>query len=150
MSYNMESVLEGAISLGIDYARAIDRIIASDCDYSPALVKVVRLIASRGGSALQKDLSDTFAITMAAMSQSVDALVKAGLVTREDWAGDKRQRMLTLTPEGAALAKKVDRDISRYFRRIGSYLSRSEIDQLGSILSKLDKLREINGDPTNC
>ena len=114
------------------------------------MVKVVRLIARRGGSALQKDLSDTFAITMAAMSQSVDALVKAGLVTREDWAGDKRQRMLTLTPEGAALAKRVDRDISRYFRRIGSYLSRSEIDQLGSILSKLDKLREINGDPTNC
>ncbi len=41
-----------------------------------------------------------------ALSQLADGLVSAGLVTRSEAAGDRRRKLVALTPEGRALVKE--------------------------------------------
>jgi len=64
-------------------------------------------ILDRGQSASVKELADQLAISLPAMSRSVDGLVQRGFVERTESAADRRARLLALLPKGRALVNRL-------------------------------------------
>jgi DNA-binding MarR family transcriptional regulator len=72
--------------------------------------QLAALYAVAGSSALTVgDLAETLGRSPSATSRAVGALVERGLLERVEEVTDRRQRMLRLTGEGAALVAQVDR-----------------------------------------
>ena len=65
----------------------------------------VLLHLSRAGESTHKELSTLYGSDKASMARTIDALVEAGLVTREASTTDRRVVRLTLTDAGAAIAQ---------------------------------------------
>ena len=61
------------------------------------------------------DLAEYVGTRPPSTSKMVDGLVERGLVARREEVADRRQRVLTLTPDGGALLSAVDRERADQF-----------------------------------
>lgn len=104
----------GLLALGSRLRRLSDRLMASvqeiyghsGLDFEPRWFPVFRLVAERGPMTVG-ECAGQLGLTHAAVSQTVRAMVKRGvMVTRRD-AADERRRMLSLTAEGRSLLPRL-------------------------------------------
>jgi DNA-binding MarR family transcriptional regulator len=80
------------------------------------------------GPVTQCALADALKVTPRAVTGLVDALVGAGLVTREPHPTDRRATLVTLTAEGKRLTAKLKREHRTLARALFAQMSRGEFD----------------------
>jgi MarR family 2-MHQ and catechol resistance regulon transcriptional repressor len=78
-------------------------------------------------------------LTPGSISVAVDRLVKKGLVSRKDHAGDRRVRRVELTSKGRALITRGFREHAEAMERAISILSRRDRLTLLRLLKKVGK-----------
>src|SRR5215468_910060 len=78
-------------------------------------------------------------LTPGSISVAVDRLVKRGLVSRQDEAGDRRVRRVELTAKGRALITATFRKHAAAMEKVISVLSKKERITLLRLLKKLGK-----------
>ena len=78
-------------------------------------------------------------LTPGSISVAVDRLVKKGLVSRRDRAGDRRVRQVELTPKGRALITRGFREHAAAMENAVSILSKKERLTLLRVLKKMGK-----------
>ena len=78
-------------------------------------------------------------LTPGSISVAVDRMVKKGLVSRKDDAGDRRVRQVELTPKGRALIRRGFGEHATAMENILSVLSKTERLTLLRLLKKLGK-----------
>jgi DNA-binding MarR family transcriptional regulator len=100
-----------------------------------ALVTLVRLGADRGVS--QRALMDELGLTSGTVSVRVDRLIEADLVVRRPDPDQKRNVLVSLTPEGAELVERIIPAHLANERRLVSSLSEDELELLADLLRKL-------------
>ncbi|HEU0102404.1 MAG TPA: MarR family transcriptional regulator [Mycobacteriales bacterium] len=95
------------------------------------------------GSLRVTELADEVYVSTSAASRTLDRLFAHGLVHREPAGDDGRATAVTLTPAGRRLARRARREMSERVRDLlFGELSGADLDQLGSLLSRLsDPLR---------
>jgi DNA-binding MarR family transcriptional regulator len=96
---------ELAMCVNRDSSPEMFRIIAEH-ELSFTQMKALHIL-DRGQSASVKELADQLAISLPAMSRSVDALVQRGFVERTESVADRRARLLALLPKGRALVNRL-------------------------------------------
>ena len=95
---------------------------------------------NRNPGASLSDLADHIGLSLPSASKLVDALVKRGLVRRQESARDRRCVELLLTPAGDTILKAARRDTQRHFSSLLAPLSPEELSE---ILQALQTLRPI-------
>lgn len=121
---------------------------------SPGLVSVLSTIekvsvarASAGGCH-SKDLADRFAVNPSTISRAVGALVRLGMVQREEDPADKRAHFLTVTDSGRAILTAADRWYDELFRQT---LSRWSPDDVATFIAMLRRFtNELDGYLDRC
>lgn len=78
-------------------------------------------------------------LTPGSISTAVDRLVEKGLVSRVESTGDRRVRIVALTPRGKRLIVSVFRKHSGQMKRVFSELSPEELRSLEETLRKVGK-----------
>ena len=78
-------------------------------------------------------------LTPGSISVAVDRLYHKGFVSRVDSSGDRRIRIVALTPEGKKLITRVFRTHEANMERLMSPLSDNERVQLMNLLKKVGK-----------
>jgi len=99
-------------------------------------LNALKLLQSVGDLSLS-DLSKKMSATNSAITGLVDRMVEAGLVAREQSAEDRRVWKIRLTPEGRAMAKKVDVAPWEILQRALLSLQADELGQLVVTLLKV-------------
>jgi DNA-binding MarR family transcriptional regulator len=106
-------------------------------------LNTLKLLQNVGDLSLS-DLSKRMSATNSAVTGLVDRMVEAKLVAREQSAEDRRVWKIRLTPEGRAMAKKVDVAPWDILKDAVSALPAAELDQLLKTLSKLaDHIEDV-------
>lgn len=85
------------------------------------------------------DLSEYLETSNAAVSQLVDKLVQAGLLTRTEDPHDRRAKKIELSPEGSTFIKQSIQERYRWVDTLADELSAEEEKQVAEALSILDK-----------
>ena len=98
-----------------------------------ALAKLCEL-----GQASQNELGRLTSMDVATIKGVVDRLRGRGLVSAEPLADDKRRLILTPTPQGKVLYRKLVSRASEVSQQTLSPLSEAESQQLMALLKKLD------------
>lgn len=106
-------------------------------------LNALKLLQSVGDLSLS-DLSKRMSATNSAITGLVDRMVEAGLVAREQSAEDRRVWKIRLTPEGRAMAKKVDVAPWDILQRALMALPPAELEQLIKTLAKVvDHIEDV-------
>jgi DNA-binding MarR family transcriptional regulator len=106
-------------------------------------LNTLKLLQSMGDISLS-DLSKRMSATNSAITGLVDRMVEAKLVAREQSAEDRRVWKIKLTPEGRAVAKKVDVAPWEILQDALTALPQTELDQLMKTLGKIaDHIEDI-------
>jgi DNA-binding MarR family transcriptional regulator len=98
-------------------------------DLSYNQYKTLLTVADRGEGSLG-DLARDLGVAMSSASQMVDRLVGEGWIHREQDAGNRRQIIIRLTPEGEALIGELQRGILAEYRQILQRLPEKEQEEL--------------------
>ncbi|GAB2956356.1 MarR family transcriptional regulator [Micromonospora polyrhachis] len=121
---------------------------------SPGLVGVlstvekVSVARAGAGGCHSKDLADRFAVNPSTISRAVGALVRHGLVRREEDPTDKRAHFLTVTDAGRAILATADRWYDEMFR---DTLSRWSPDDVTAFIAMLRRFtNELDGYLDRC
>jgi DNA-binding MarR family transcriptional regulator len=111
----------------------------------PRLVALMFL--RRRGCATISELSAEINLALGTTSQAIDQLVHSGFVERREDPADRRHKLITLTPQGVAIAEQVRQvRVAEVARRL-SALPPELCARLGAALS--DTLDALNlGQPT--
>jgi DNA-binding MarR family transcriptional regulator len=99
-------------------------------------LNALKLLQSVGDLSLS-DLSKRMAATNSAITGLVDRMVEAGLVAREQSTEDRRVWKIKLTPEGRAVAKKVEVAPWEILHTALLALPPAELEQLVTTLLKV-------------
>jgi DNA-binding MarR family transcriptional regulator len=106
-------------------------------------LNALKLLQNVGDLSLS-DLSKRMSATNSAITGLVDRMVEAKLVAREQSAEDRRVWKIRLTPEGRAMARKVDVAPWDILKDAVSSLPAGELEQLLKTLSKLaDHIEDV-------
>jgi MarR family transcriptional regulator, 2-MHQ and catechol-resistance regulon repressor len=81
-------------------------------------------------------------LTTGSITTAVDRLAKRGLVQRKDDPGDRRVRLVELTPKGRQLIGPAFARHEDYLEKVASVLTREERVTLVELLRKLGKAAE--------
>jgi DNA-binding MarR family transcriptional regulator len=82
-------------------------------------------------------LSEMIKLTPGAVSRLVDRMVRKGLVSRKEGDGDRRQKMLSLTPAGRRLRGRVERASTGSFAAALSELDSALAIELKNVLKRV-------------
>lgn len=99
-------------------------------------LNALKLLQSVGDLSLS-ELSDRMAATNSSITGIIDRMVAAGLVAREQSAEDRRVWKIRLTPEGRAMARKVDVAPWELLQTAVVALPPEELEQLIATLTKV-------------
>ncbi len=95
------------------------------------------------------ELAERLLIANSSCHRLVGALVRAGFVRRERGRVDRREVLVSLTPEGRRQWRRMaavhTRDIERWF---GDPLTAAEHDTLAALLAKLTAADQLGSDPS--
>jgi DNA-binding MarR family transcriptional regulator len=110
--------------------------------FSKNHLTVVRLLDENGRMYIT-EIVDIVGITKPQMTATADKLIKMGLVTRENDNYDRRKIFLSLTPEGAQWAVKVNQNIDVIVDKLLSDFTENEIAELAIGLKAFNKISTI-------
>ncbi len=113
-------------------------IASEEFDVSVEQFHVLRHI--RQGSASVSQLAEQKRISRAAISQTVDTLVRRGLIRRQINPDDRRQIPLELTEAGNALLDAISLKTRQWMMELFSPLDPYEVNQIAHALERLRKL----------
>ncbi|NUP89673.1 MAG: MarR family transcriptional regulator [Candidatus Sumerlaeia bacterium] len=102
------------------------------------LLLLLHYQAGRDGGLTQVELSRMMLVNRANITSLIDRMERSGLVARVGRPGDRRCRVIELTPGGRRLIAKVERDYAREVARIMAPLPARD---LASLIRMLDALR---------
>lgn len=88
-----------------------------------------------------KALGEKVLLTSGSMTAAIDRLERRGLVTRGEDPGDRRSRIVRLTPDGRKTIQTLFRSHERDMERAAEGLTRDERTELVGLLRKLGKSR---------
>jgi MarR family 2-MHQ and catechol resistance regulon transcriptional repressor len=114
-------------------ARSIKRTELGDSDF-----RVLEVLLHKGRLPVNT-IGPKVWLTPGSISVAVDRLVKKGLVSRQDQAGDRRVRQVELTAKGRALITSGFREHAAAMENAVSVLSKKERLTLLRLLKKLGK-----------
>jgi DNA-binding MarR family transcriptional regulator len=92
-----------------------------------------------GGAARIRDLNRRLLLTQPSVSRLLDRIAARGLITKTDDPRDARGTIVTLTPEGAAMFRRVGARHAAAIAEIMAVLPPEELRELGRLS---DRLRE--------
>jgi DNA-binding MarR family transcriptional regulator len=113
---------------------------------TPPQYFLLGVLRERNGVPL-KDLAAASRSTRATITGVVDTLERKGLVVREPHPQDRRSLLVKLTKHGRAVHDSAP-ETEHAFRSCCTPLERSELEQLGRLLGKLDRNLSFSGDDT--
>ena len=85
----------------------------------------------------QKDLAAALSVESPALVRILAALEAAGLIEREDDAGDRRAKAIRVTPAGRKLAERVDRVSAGLERELTAEFSERDLATARAILQRI-------------
>ncbi len=89
-------------------------------------------------------LADHLGVTKAAVSQMVDRLVEAGLISREEDPIDRRSKLICLSETGESLVQKAFLTRRKWVPNLAASLTESQQEQACQIFETVnEKLRQI-------
>jgi DNA-binding MarR family transcriptional regulator len=134
LGYNIR---RAQIALWRDFARTV-----ADGAVRPGMFSAIALIKANPGIA-QIELANELGIDKASMVVLVDRTQDAGWVVRTRSQEDRRRQGLSLTPAGAAMYRKLKREMLEHEEKFSVQYSAAERRQL---LSLLRRLHEVTAD----
>lgn len=81
------------------------------------------------------EAAEQLMLSHSAASRAIDRLVRDGYIAREENPADRRQKRLTLTPQGAALVGNLEGCIMGGFRQLLGYMDDTERDTMRALMS---------------
>lgn len=87
----------------------------------------------------QIQLAKAIGIEQPSLVRTLDQLEEKKLITRQTCASDRRAKRIKLTEEAAPIINEMESIIDSTRKEILSGMSSSEIEQLGGMLSRLEK-----------
>jgi MarR family transcriptional regulator, transcriptional regulator for hemolysin len=90
-----------------------------------------------GGHRTQGDLAAAVGVRQPTLTHHLDALERAGLVTRERDPANRRVQLVTLTEAGEALFVRLRRSAAAFDGRLKAGLDDEEVTQLRQLLAQL-------------
>lgn len=90
-----------------------------------------------GGTLSQQELGSRFELKAGSLSETLSKMEAAGLIERTRDEKDRRQLFVTLTPEGAAAAKRAHDERNAFRCKAFSALTAEEQEQLAEMLEKI-------------
>ncbi len=100
----------------------------------------VMILLRERGTLTQRELAEITGRRSATLSEQLDCMNKAGLITREKNEEDRRNVNVTLTPLGQEMAKDAEEARQELSDMLFDVLEESEKRQLNSLLKKLLKV----------
>ncbi|MGE3547957.1 MAG: MarR family winged helix-turn-helix transcriptional regulator, partial [Kofleriaceae bacterium] len=111
-------------------------------------LNVLKLLQTVGELSLS-EVGKRMAATNSTVTGIIDRMTAASLVEREQSTEDRRVWKIRLTPEGRAMAKKVDVAPWEILRGAVTALPPTELEQLITTLAKVaDNVERVVGDAT--
>ncbi|MFC4612055.1 MarR family winged helix-turn-helix transcriptional regulator [Streptomyces maoxianensis] len=120
--------------------RGIARILPFECPSGTATV--LSLLDRHGGMRMSR-LAELLAVDMSVTSRHVAHAAERGWIERSPDPGDKRSRILRLTPAGLDMLDQLARRTTDMFAR---HLEDWSDDEVGQLIAMLTRLRESFGD----
>ena len=140
LGYRLGAVLMSCFGSGGGAAiRAID-----ESGLTFAQLKVLMTLADeREAPPALKGVAEDLELSLPSVSRAVDVLVRGGLAAREEDPADRRQRLLSLTAEGQALADRIMAARLEGLERFAASLTEAERDRLDAALDLLVERDEV-------
>lgn len=116
-------------------ARSFDRALAAAGGSTSTWL--VLLAAKQGGHRTQSELAEAVGVRGPTLTHHLDGMERAGLVTRERTADDRRGQQVALTPAGEDLFRRLREAAVAHDRRLRRGLSDDEVAGLRRVLAAL-------------
>jgi MarR family transcriptional regulator, transcriptional regulator for hemolysin len=116
-------------------SRAFDEALASAGGSLPTWLILVSLKSRSWGT--QRELAQALGIEGPTLTHHLDALERAGLVTRTRDPGNRRVQRMELTEEGDAAFQRMRRAATTFDRRLRAGLSDRDIELVRELLARL-------------
>lgn len=116
-------------------SRAFDEALASAGGSLPTWLILVSLKSRSWGT--QRELAQALGIEGPTLTHHLDALERAGLVTRTRDPANRRAQRMELTEEGDAAFQRMRRAATAFDRRLRSGLSDGDIERVRELLARL-------------
>ncbi|MEV7090285.1 MarR family transcriptional regulator [Streptomyces sp. NPDC093085] len=114
--------------------RSLARVLPADC---PGGTAAVLTLLERHGEIRMSGLSELLAVNASVTSRHVAHAAERGWIERLPDPGDKRSRILRLTPPGRELLGELDRRVTEMFARTLDDWTDEEVGQLSALLGRL-------------
>lgn len=119
------------IAIFRDFAQSL-----GEFDVTPGLFGVLVIIDANSGLK-QSELARAAHLDRSTVVSVIDNLERRGLVERRAADNDRRSNALVLTPDGAALLKKLKRRVNEHEKRLVQHLSEDERQTLVTLLQRI-------------
>ncbi|SNR30803.1 MarR family winged helix-turn-helix transcriptional regulator [Blastococcus mobilis] len=127
------SLLIGGVAK--ELSRAFDDVLVAAGGSSPTW-QVLRAL-SAGDHRTQADLAAAIGVRQPTLTHHLDALERAGLVTREREVANRRVQRVTVTESGQALFLRLRRAAASFDGRLRAGLDDSDVAELRRLLGQL-------------
>ena len=119
------------IAIFRDFAQTL-----GEFDVTPGLFGVLVIIDANSGLK-QSELARAAHLDRSTVVSVIDNLERRGLVERRAADNDRRSNALVLTPDGAALLKKLKRRVNEHEKRLVQHLTEDERQTLVTLLQRI-------------
>ena len=120
-----------------DLSRAFDDVLVAAGGSSPSW-QVLRAL-STGDHRTQAELAATIGVRQPTLTHHLDALERAGLVTREREAANRRVQRVTVTESGEHLFLRLRRAAASFDGRLRAGLGEDDVAELRRLLGQLEE-----------
>ncbi len=118
-----------------DLSRAFEQVLVAAGGSTP--VWLVLLALSNGPHATQRELAEAVGIRQPTLIHHLDAMDRAGLVTRDREPGNRRVQQVRLTDAGERLFLRLRRAASSFDGRLRAGMSEDDVAELRRLLCQL-------------
>jgi DNA-binding MarR family transcriptional regulator len=111
--------------------------IVEELELSMTQFKILHILDNVDRELTPSELAQFVGLSPAATGRAVDALVRAGIVTRRDDDADRRVKRLTLTPTGTTAVNRINQARLEALAGTVSHLDADQRDALAAALAPL-------------
>lgn len=130
-------LIQLCIRLNKNIQGKIDNLMAKH-GVNDSMFMIVMLLSTSDNYCLSpSDISNLLSYSKTNVTRISDSLVKKGFIRRIDNGGDRRRKLIYLTPEGELFLQYITRVMIFYLRNIWSSLSDDELLEFETINKKL-------------
>lgn len=115
---------------------------------SEATALPILFLKRLGDNVRQGTLAAELGVEGPSLSRIVEQLHTQGILDRREDTGDRRARILTLTPKGRALSQSIERALDRFRAELFVGIDAAEISACQAVLDKMsERLRQRGNAP---